>query len=102
MPIIAEKVGVDAPELPLSAHIWLDLQGVGNPHFLRLHPEATAGQRSAFDQQIWQLLEHEADGGHGFTPFAEFDPAADSCPQAVFRVPETPQVWRGSALAADR
>jgi hypothetical protein len=39
---------------------------------------------------------------HGFTPFAEFDPAADSCPQAVFRVPETPQVWRGSALAADR
>jgi hypothetical protein len=53
-------VGVDAPELPLSAHIWLDMQGEGNPHFLRLHPEATAGQRSAFDQQIWQLLEHEA------------------------------------------
>jgi hypothetical protein len=76
---------------------------VRNPLFLRLHPEATADQRSAFDQPIWQLLEHEsADGGQGFTPFAEFDPAADSCPQAVFRVPETPQVWRGSALAADR
>jgi hypothetical protein len=118
-PIIAEKVGFSGPELPFSAHIWLRMEGVRNPLFLRLHPEAGADSRSPFDQQVWRILQRaSAEGSHGFTPFDQFDPSAEQtgacyslswegrfpsqCQQAVFRIPEMPQVWRDGALRTDR
>jgi hypothetical protein len=118
-PIIAEHVGFDAPELPLSAHVWLRVEGVRNPLFLRLHPEAAAASRSPFEEELWQILQRaSADGTHGLTPFDQLDQNAerngacyslawegrfpDGCAQAIFRVPETPQVWRDGALTPDQ
>lgn len=117
-PIIAEHVGFDAPELPLSAHIWLRAEGVRNPLFLRLHPEADAASRAPFEEELWQILQRaSADGTHGLTPYSQLNVVAEQhhacyslswegrfpspCAQAVFRVPETPQVWRDGALVPD-
>ena len=116
-PIIAEKVGWDAPELPLSARVWLRVEGVGNPLFLRMHPEADADSRGAFEEELYQTLQRASAGGtHGLTPFDQFDPSAEqtrecyslswegsfpsACPQAVLRVPERPMEWRDGALVA--